>query len=267
MTQITPFSNGEFDLPIIADGDSFRVLAPQLAHALGFRDAFRLVESIPEEEKGYTTACTPGGEQRVGYVTEAGFYRALGQRQPARITDPTVRAQVERFQSWVYAEVLPAIRKTGGYQVARPAELPQSYAEALRAFADEVEARQLAEVRVAALEPSAAAWDAMGAAAGDFSVAEAAQQLARAGHEVGRQRLFEWLAAHRWIYRVVGRRPHWLPRQEKVDAGLLALKSQGTFLNERTGETEVAPPTIRVTPAGLRRLNREFADERLDGVA
>lgn len=117
---LIPFRSGEFELAITPHSvDGFHVQAPGLARALGFRDAYRLMESIPDGEKGYTTACTPGGEQRVGYLTEAGFYRALGQRQPARISDPETRGSVERFQTWVYGTVLPEIRKTGGYG-ARP---------------------------------------------------------------------------------------------------------------------------------------------------
>lgn len=84
MSNITPFSSDEFELSILPDGDSFRVLAPGLAHALGFRQALDLTRTIPDSEKGYELVRTPGGEQRVGYVTEAGFYRALGQRQAAR---------------------------------------------------------------------------------------------------------------------------------------------------------------------------------------
>lgn len=112
---IQRYENREFELQLIPDGDTFRVLAPGIARALGIRDSFRLMESIPEAEKGYTLACTPGGEQRVGYLTEPGFYRAIGQRQAARVKDPLIRAQVERFQGWVYSEVLPAIRRDGGY--------------------------------------------------------------------------------------------------------------------------------------------------------
>lgn len=116
MSNIERFANGEFELSVESHPtDGFRVLGPQLARALGFRDAFRLMESIPDEEKGYTIASTPGGEQKVGYLTEAGFYRALGQRQAARISDVDLRERVERFQSWVYGTVLPAIRKHGGY--------------------------------------------------------------------------------------------------------------------------------------------------------
>lgn len=111
MTEIQPFTNEEFSLDLIPDGDSFKVVASGLARALGFRDAYRLAESIPEEEKGYTLARTPGGEQRILVVTEPGFYRALGQRQVSRIRNPQVRELVARFQSWVYGEVLPALRR------------------------------------------------------------------------------------------------------------------------------------------------------------
>jgi len=119
VTDMQLFNNGEFSLSFTSAGDSFRVSAPDVARALGFRDAGRLVQSIPEVDKGYTLARTPGGEQRIWYLTEAGFYRALGQRQPARIRDAVVREQVSRFQSWVYSEVLPSIRKTGGYVAAQ----------------------------------------------------------------------------------------------------------------------------------------------------
>ena len=112
---LTSLSNHEFNLDIRQAGDTFHVLAPHLAKSLGFREAFDLLRSIPDAEKGSELVRTPGGEQRVGYVTEAGFYRALGQRQASRIADEALRAQVERFQSWVYAEVLPSIRRHGGY--------------------------------------------------------------------------------------------------------------------------------------------------------
>lgn len=115
----TPFNNGEFQLQIRPhETDGLRVLAPSLARALGFREAYDLLRSIPLEEKGSELVRTPGGDQQVGYLTEAGFYRALGQRQAARIADESIRASVERFQSWVYGEVLPTIRKTGGAYIA-----------------------------------------------------------------------------------------------------------------------------------------------------
>lgn len=115
------FDNGEFHLDIDEhDIDGFHVPAEQLARALSTRGR-NLVRSIPDSEKGRSLVSGPGGEQDSWYLTEAGFYRAIGQRQAGRITDPTVRATVERFQSWVYHVVLPSIRKTGRYSAVDPA--------------------------------------------------------------------------------------------------------------------------------------------------
>jgi prophage antirepressor-like protein len=113
------FDNGEFTLEVTTSGDSFTVAGTSLAKALGFRDAVRMVESLPDSEKHYTTACTAGGNRRTWQVTEAGFYRAIGQRQAARIRDKDLAQGVVRFQDWVYGTVLPAIRRTGGYNSER----------------------------------------------------------------------------------------------------------------------------------------------------
>lgn len=123
MSEIQPFANDEFRLDLIPDGDSFNVIASSLARSLGFRDAWRLTQSIPKGEKGYTIASTPSGEQRVLVVTEPGFYRALGQRQTARIPDPTIRASVERFQSWVYGDVLPSLRRASTQTPTAPLKI------------------------------------------------------------------------------------------------------------------------------------------------
>lgn len=128
---IQVFENPEFQLRVSRDGDAFRVEAPGLAKALGFRDSYDLVRSIPEDEKGSEIVRTPGGDQQGWYVTESGFYRALGQRQAARIKDAAAREMVVRFQSWVYGEVLPGIRRTGGYQAA-----PVSIEVTINAFAE-----------------------------------------------------------------------------------------------------------------------------------
>lgn len=124
-TGIQLFDNGEFELRVTPNGDSFTVEAPGLARALSVKDAFNLVRSLPDDEKGSSLVRTLGGDQRVWYVTESGFYRVIGQRQPARIKDPAVRAQVIRFQDWIYRDVLPAIRRRGFY--GREMDEPVTY--------------------------------------------------------------------------------------------------------------------------------------------
>lgn len=117
---IERFRDGEFDIEVLPRDHSFIVLASGLARGLGYRDAHKLVASLPPEEKGYTLTGTPGGDQQVWYVTEPGFYRVIGQRQTSRIKDGYIRDQVERFQRWVFHDVLPSLRAHSQYTTPVP---------------------------------------------------------------------------------------------------------------------------------------------------
>ncbi|KQU33526.1 phage antirepressor [Rhodococcus sp. Leaf233] len=175
MTDLTPFDNGEFRLDITPhESDGFRVIASGLARALGMRDATRLMESIPQSEKGYTLASTPGGEQRVGYLTESGFYRALGMRQTARIQDSAIRDQVERFQAWVYGVVLPGVR-TG--TIAAPALTEDEIVHQ----ALQIQSRKVKELEatVADMTPKVDAYERFIDGDGTYAIGAAAKILGR----------------------------------------------------------------------------------------
>lgn len=251
--EVTPFANDEFSLDMIPDGDSFKVVAPALARTLGFREAYDLLRTIPDEERGSELVRTPGGSQRVLVLTEAGFYRALGQRQAARITDERQRAAVERFQTWVYHEVLPAIRKTGSYAPA-PREL--SRLELIELARESELARLAAEQKVAELAPSAQAWDTLATADGDYDVARAAQILSNDPEiTIGRDRLFTYMSKIGWVYRGAGNR--WCAYQTQIDAGRLMILP-GSHYHPRTGELVLDVPQVRVTVKGVGELHKRL---------
>ena len=184
--------------------------------------------------------------QPVTVVNEAGLYSLILWSQ---------KEEAKPFRRWITHTVIPQIRKTGSYGAAKA--LPQSYAEALRALADEAEAHELARVRIRELEPAASAWHAIADAAGDFSVGDAAKMLSRdPAISTGERRLFEWMQAHGWIFRRPDGRP--CAYQSKVDAGLLVEKIGSPYLNHRLGEYVAPAPTIRVTPKGMDRLYRDL---------
>ena len=61
---------------------------------------------VDDEDKGVNEMGTPGGTQKVTFVNESGLYSLiLASKLP----------QAKAFKRWVTAEVLPQIRKTGGY--------------------------------------------------------------------------------------------------------------------------------------------------------
>ncbi|KAB7850179.1 BRO-N domain-containing protein [Streptomyces mobaraensis] len=120
---IEHFTNAEFDLQVLPRPGTFIVLAPGLARGLSYKDARDMLRSVPEDEQGSALVRTPGGGQRVRHVTEPGFYRIIGQRKTGRVKDPVVREQIERFQRWIFHDVLPSIRTHGHYEPPAPSRL------------------------------------------------------------------------------------------------------------------------------------------------
>ncbi|QRY48099.1 phage regulatory protein/antirepressor Ant [Mycolicibacterium boenickei] len=120
----------------------------------------------------------------------------------------------------------------------------------------EAAARAEAETRAKELEAPASAWNHMASSDGDYMVRDAAKVLSRDPNiEIGQQRLFKFMQAEGWIYRENGA---WKPYQTQIKTGRLAEKLNRPYLNERTGEMEVPPPSVRITPKGLAELHKRL---------
>lgn len=135
-------------------------------------------------------------------------------------------------------------------------QVPQTYAEALRAAADAAEQLEAERKRTAELEGPAESWRALASPEGDYSVAETAKILGRGGVDTGRNRLFRQMEQLGWIYREKSGRPHWVPYQSQRENGRLTMKINAPFINDRTGQREQTPPTVRVTLKGIEDLRR-----------
>lgn len=90
------------------DGEAW-FIASEIAAMFGYRDAANLTRILDDDEKGTHNVSTLGGKQDVSVINESGFYHAAFKSR---------KAEVKPFRKWVTSEVLPAIRKTGGYQIS-----------------------------------------------------------------------------------------------------------------------------------------------------
>ncbi|MGW2582578.1 phage antirepressor KilAC domain-containing protein [Streptomyces virginiae] len=158
------------------------------------------------------------------------------------------------------------VRETGGgpyrEEAVRPAPgaaavaLPRSYEEALAALLDTVRGRREAEERVAELAPAARSWELLAVEdrRGDFTLAEAAQMLCRAGLQTGQNRLLEDMRRWGWV------RENGKPYQRTVDRGLMAARPRA-YEHRETGETILGAQT-RVTAAGVNAAHDLLVRER-----
>jgi predicted DNA-binding transcriptional regulator AlpA len=109
MSELIPFKHdaGQLRIRVDESGNPWFCAADIIA-ALGLDR--KALERLDDDERGVNSIHTLGGEQRMTFVTEPGLYSLiLGSRKP----------EAKRFKRWVTHEVLPAIRKTGRYAVAR----------------------------------------------------------------------------------------------------------------------------------------------------
>lgn len=106
MNELMIFNNPEFgEIRTIDENGSVLFCGNDVAKALGYK---RPNEAISAHAKGTVKrrTLTDGGEQEMLFITEGDIYRLA-----ARSKLPGA----EKFESWIFDEVLPSIRRSGGY--------------------------------------------------------------------------------------------------------------------------------------------------------
>ena len=87
------------------NGEPWFVLKDVCA-VLGIGNSRMVFDRLDSDEKGVSQIDTPGGLQNVNIINESGLYNVILR---------SVKPEAKPFRKWVTSEVLPSIRKTGGY--------------------------------------------------------------------------------------------------------------------------------------------------------
>lgn len=180
-------------------------------------------------------------------VSEPGFYKLV-----MRSRKPEAKA----FQRWVTHEVLPSIRKRGGYMVEVPNETPeQTMARAILIARDTIE-RQRADIDMlagenAVLAPKAAMADAFLDADGAYTITQASGLLRQLDGSMSRRRLFQLLRVDHMMEQRTNR-----ATARAVERGYLT--NIATSFTAPDGERRVRDPYALVTPKGLEWMARRY---------
>jgi len=176
MSNLHIFNNQEFGKVRFLDinGKPYAV-GVDVTRVLGYANPSK---AVLDHCKGITKLGIPslGGIQETNVIPEGDIYRLI-----IRSKLPTA----ERFESWVFDEVLPALRQKGNYNIQQSTlslpQLPQTYQEALRQLADQVEENEK-------LMPKAQKYDQFMSSEGNQTIGQVAKVL-----NTGRTRLFKLL--------------------------------------------------------------------------
>ena len=251
--EIQIFQNDRFGTirALIVDGEP-ELVASDVAKALRYRKASDMTRTLDADEKGAHTMRTLGGDQQVSTLTESGFYRVVLQRKAACVKDEATRASVEAFQRWVTHEVLPAIRRTGGYMVARDETPEQTMARALLIAQDTMD-RQRREIDE--LRPKALFADAVAASDGTCLVGELAKMIHQNGRKLGQNRLFAMMRDDGYLGKSGSNRN--VPTQRSMEMGLFRIKE--TAVTHSDGRVTINR-TPKVTGKGQRYFIERYGE-------
>lgn len=246
MNDLKVFQNSEFGTlrGVEIDGESWLV-GKDVAERLGYSNASKAVMvHVDDEDKKFEML--PVSDSQIGnlvktaLINESGFYSlVLGSKLP----------NAKKFKRWVTSEVLPAIRKHGGYLTAEKVEEALLNPDVLIRLAtelkDEREARRALESKVAEDAPKVLFAKAVEQAENSILVGDLAKLIKQNGTDIGQKRLFERLRAEGYL----GTRGdnYNMPTQRAMEMQLFRISER--TINNPDGSVRLTR-TVKVTGKG-----------------
>mgnify|MGYP002680108215 FL=1 len=210
MNEIQIFNNKEFGniRTVNIDGEPWFV-GKDVANALGYTNPQKAVrDHISVEDRGVNEMDTPSGKQNLTIINESGLYALIfGSKLES----------AQRFKHWVTSDVLPVIRKTGGYQT-----VPQGKELLALAVLEAQKTIEEQNHKIREMQPKAIFADAVSASETSILVGDLAKLICQNGYQIGQKRLFEWLRQNGYLMKCGSSRN--MPTQRYLEQGLFEVK-------------------------------------------
>ena len=215
MNELKVFESSEFGKvrSVMLDGVPWFV-GKDVASALGYGDGKSLNNAIAnhveEEDKGVTEMMTPGGMQSMTIINESGMYSLIfGSKLESS----------KRFKRWVTSEVLPSLRETGSYSIAKKQDsyMIEDPVERAKRWIEEQEQLKTLESKITELAPKAKLCD-------DLLDAKLLVNFRDAAKEIGisQTQFTGWLMDNGYVYTTLSGELR--PMELYMESGLFQLK-------------------------------------------
>lgn len=250
MNNISTFNNPAFgSVRAVSVNDEPYFVGKDVAEILGYErptDAVR--KRVDPDDRGVAKMETPSGAQEMTIINESGLYSlTLSSKLP----------KAKEFKRWVTAEVLPAIRKTGGY-VNDTAQFVESYfgqldpsqKHALTMMFDESK-RMSAQLKEQA--PKVLFANAVETAHNSILIGDLAKIIRQNGVDIGQKRLFDWMRQNGYL--IKGGQSKNMPTQKAMDMNLFEVKE--STVNNPDGSVRITR-TTKVTGKGQTYFVKKF---------
>lgn len=218
MNELQIFNNDEFGEIRTAEinGKPYFV-ASDVATALGYVNPRK---AVIDHCKGVTKRDTPtsGGTQELSYINEGDVYRLIMRSKlPA----------AEKFEAWIMDEVIPSIRKNGGYIAGQETLsdeelLSKALMVAKKKIKEKNQLIAMQDSRIHEMRPKEIFADAVSASHTSILIGDLAKLICQNGYQIGQKRLFQWLRDNGYLMKNGSSRN--MPQQRYVEQGLFEVK-------------------------------------------
>lgn len=225
MNDLKVFNNEEFgQIRTISINDEPWFVGKDIAEALGYLKARNAISSHvdKDDKKDAPIQGTLGGIQNMTVINESGVFALIfGSKLES----------AKRFKHWVTSEVLPSIRKNGGYIANQEQMTPEQIVANALIVAQNIIKQK--DKLIEEMKPKTEFFDAVADSKSAISMNEVAKVLDVKGY--GRNRLFEFLRNQGILDR------YNVPYQRYVDAGWFRVIEQKYMKNN---EPQVTTKTL-----------------------
>ena len=241
MNELQIFNNEEFgEVRMTEINGKPYFVATDVATALGYTNPRK---EISDHCKGVTKRDTPtsSGVQQMSYINEGDLYRLIMKSK---------LPSAEKFEKWVMEEVLPSIRKNGGYIAGQETLSDEELlSKALMVAQRKIEEKNniiaMQDSRIQGMIPKEIFADAVSASHTSILVGDLAKLICQNGVQIGQKRLFEWLRENNFLIKSGASRN--MPKQRYVEQGLFEVKESN--IQNPDGSVRITK-TTKVTGKG-----------------
>lgn len=254
MNDIMTFTNKEFGTmhSIIKNNEPW-FMGKDAADALKYTNTPKAIRDHVDGEDKLTERIVLSGQKReVIFINESGLYSLiLSSKLPT----------AKKFKHWVTSEVLPAIRKTGGYIPVNPGMsdmevLARAVLISQKTIGVLKEENKKLETANEAMKPKALFADAYAATKDGILVGAMAKMLRQNGVDIGQKRLFRILREKGYLMK--GGEDKKMPTQRSMDRGWFRIKARTITTSDGSSRST---RTVLVTGKGQQYFVNLFLKE------
>lgn len=249
-TDIQIFNNADFgNVRIIEEDGNFLFCGSDVAKALGYA---KPNDAIARHCRATVKRSSPisGKLQDINFISEGDVYRLIVHSK---------LPSAEQFEKWVFDEVLPSIRKNGGYIAGQeelsPAELmAKALLVAQKTLADREARIESLTKENQLMKPKADVCDAISASEDSIPIKNFANILSQNGVKIGQNRLFTYFRENGYLINSPYSPRHNTPTQKAMDLKLFTVQERAVL---NSGGARITY-TSRLTPKGQQYFLNKF---------